>query len=103
MTYESESLVAKYLVQKTEEHGGVARKVSYENRKGAPDWFLFFPRGLLIMVETKSTTGKLSALQVQEARTLGDLGHVVRTVSSCATIDVLFSEFFPEGVTSLYA
>ena len=102
MTYESESSVAKYLLKRTKALGGVARKVSYESRKGAPDWFLFFPEGVLIMVETKSTTGRLSALQTVEAQTLGDLGHVVRKVSSRATVDAMIQEFFLEGAVSVY-
>lgn len=93
--YESEKSVVDYLLKRASEHRCVARKVRYENRKGAPDWWLFFPSGELFIVETKSTTGKLSALQEQEIALLREMGQNVFVIGSRADVD----DFFETSIT----
>lgn len=91
-----EADIAKYLLKKTREHLGIARKVSYEGRNGAPDWWLFFPQGLLVIVETKRPAGSLRAVQSQELQALEGMGQNTEVAYTYADVDSIFDRYFPD-------
>lgn len=91
-----EADIVKHLLKRTREHLGIARKVSYEGRNGAPDWWLFFPLGLLIIVETKRPTGSLRAVQTQELLALEGMGQNTEVAYTYQDVDALFDKYFPD-------
>lgn len=76
----SEAELERRLVRSVKALGGVVRKVSWVNRRGAPDRLLLFPSiGRAVFVELKAAGGKLHPLQRAEAEILASSGLEVRS------------------------
>ena len=87
-----EADIMHYFKREVEKRGGVARKVVYQGRNGAPDWQVFFPNGKLIMVELKAPNKKPHRDQAKELELLTKLGFTAVCVDSKAQIDELLKE-----------
>jgi hypothetical protein len=61
-------------------HGAMCRRTA--RTLGEPDWILLAPGGKLLMIECKSSTGKLSIEQQAIAAHAAKLGHIVHVVRS---------------------
>ena len=72
-----ESAIEKYLVAQAKARGAFVRKVTYQGRKGAPDRWLFYPHGFLLIVELKRPGEKPEPLQLVEMQKLRDLGIAI--------------------------
>lgn len=85
-----ESTVEDSVVAWAENHGWIARPMSYRGRRGCRDYD-FYRAGRIVMIEfKKSSGGKLSGNQVRERERLAKAGitiHVVNTV--CDGINLL--------------
>lgn len=57
-----EGKLKAYLVKRSRELGLYAYKLSFENRRGAPDWMIV-GNGKLCFIELKTPAGTLSACQ----------------------------------------
>ena len=90
----AEGHVENYLRKRVKELGGEYRKTIYQGRKGAPDLWCFFPGGKLIIGETKSKVGELSAVQKAEIARLRELGQTVGVAYSREDVDEILSEVF---------
>lgn len=87
-----EGLVVEALKRAVKAQGGIARKVHWEGRSGAPDWFVML-NGRHAFVECKSEKGTLTQQQMLEhnrMRTHG--GCEVYVVRSVDDIDVVLGK-----------
>lgn len=84
-----ESDIARYLIKRVAEIGGICRKVAWEGRSGAPD-YLVMCGGIHIFVETKAPGKKPRPSQLREfAAMLEHGGLAVVIVSTFQDIDAL--------------
>lgn len=89
----SEWLVEAYLRKRVKELGGFYRKVVYQGRSGSPDDWCFFSGGRLLIIECKSSTGRLSAVQKREIQLLKKKGFKVAVVYSKEDVDEVLDAF----------
>ena len=82
-----ESAIEKYLVAQAKARGAFVRKVAYHGRKGAPDRWLFYPRGFLLIVELKRPGEKPEPLQLDEMQKLRNAGFYVAWADSKERVD----------------
>lgn len=75
-----ESDIEKKLVREIRKLGGRAYKWVSPGNDGVPDRLIFLPGGVIIPVELKTKTGKLSKLQIAQIRTLTELGSCVTVI-----------------------
>lgn len=94
MSEARENGVEAYLDKAVREVGGLTRKWVAPGRRGQPDRLCFFPRGYLVIVETKRPVGgTLSPDQEREIRRLLDLGFDVRVISDRIGVRHLIAEY----------
>lgn len=82
VVYLKESKVAKRLIAKIEQLGGLCLKNEIPTYDGFPDRTVLLPGGLVYFVETKASKGKLSDIQkltIPELRALGLNVEVIYT------------------------
>jgi hypothetical protein len=84
-----ESAIEKYLVAQAKARGAFVRKVTYQGRKGAPDRWLFYPRGFLLIVELKRPGEKPEPLQLNEMQKLRNAGFYVAWADSREKVDAI--------------
>ena len=82
-----ESVIEKYLAALAKARGAFVRKVTYQGRKGAPDRWLFYPHGFLLIVELKRPGEKPEPLQLDEMRKLRNAGFYVAWADSKERVD----------------
>lgn len=89
-----EGKVRDHLIARCKELGIEARKVRYEGRKGAWDWWLFFPdqwrlgrHAGLAIVELKAEGEPLEHHQIEEGKVYAAAGIVHAKLDSCEAID----------------
>lgn len=68
-----ESLVARAMIAAVKQKGGIARKLEFSGRAGAPD-YLVAVNNRIAFIELKSDRGKLSDIQRAEFSTLAKYG-----------------------------
>ena len=85
-----ESYIEKHVVKAAEAAGFMQRKISYVNRRGAPDRFFFGPGGRLILVEFKKGGEKPEPHQEREIARLRNLGFEVHVIDNVADGRALF-------------
>lgn len=68
------------LVTEVRKHGGRAYKFVSPGNDGVPDRLVVMPGGVVIFVELKSDTGRLSPQQKVQLKRLEDLGQAVEVV-----------------------
>lgn len=69
--------IERKLVRGVTALGGRAYKWISPGNAGVPDRIVFFPGGMIILVELKTETGKLSPLQTVQIKRLSSLGTPV--------------------------
>lgn len=81
--------VAAYLTNRVKQTGGVAYKIKFEQRRGAPDYLVAFPapHHFFGLVETKAPSGALDNHQLRMQYVLSLSGCPVFTVWSKDDID----------------
>lgn len=89
---ESEKIVERYLRTEVARLGGFHRKVIYQGRHGSPDDWCFFPDGMLIIVECKTTGEKPTQEQVREIKRLRDMGQLVFVADSKSIVDLILEQ-----------
>ncbi len=77
-----ESRLQEKCVQEAKERGILVFKTVAVGRRGYPDLTLHFRGGITVLVELKTPTGKLSALQARLIRELKDYGVCVRVIDN---------------------
>lgn len=75
-----ESRIERALVRGIKRAGGWAIKLVSPGNAGVPDRLVLLPGGLVIFVELKQDTGRLSPLQKEMHTRLRELGMLVRTL-----------------------
>lgn len=88
-----ENYVEDYLRRKVTENGGMFRKVTYQGRSGAPDLWCFFPKGKLVIVESKASDGRLSKQQEAEIARLRHYGQTVLVAYSREDVDKIIDTY----------
>ena len=87
-----ESSVERNLVKGIRKLGGMALKFVSPGHAGVPDRLVLLPGGRIIFVELKTTTGRLSALQLVTRINLTELGFSVRTLHGTEEVDQFLEE-----------
>ena len=87
-----ESAVERKLVKGIRKLGGVALKFVSPGHAGVPDRLVLLPGGRIIFVELKTTTGRLSALQLVTHINLTELGFPVCTLHGTEEVDQFLRE-----------
>lgn len=75
-----ESELERILVEEVRKAGGKAYKWISPGNDGVPDRIVFLPGGKICFVELKTNTGKVSAKQKIQIKTLESLGQDARIV-----------------------
>lgn len=88
-----ENKIEKYLCEQATLRNAVVRKVTYQGRRGAPDRWLFFPDGMLLIVECKAFGETPDPLQLHEMKVLRKHGYAVAWVDSRVAARKLLDDF----------
>lgn len=83
----NEKIVETYLVMQVKAMGGEAYKFTSPQRRFVPDRICVFPGNLVIFVECKSKTGKLSPGQIREIDKLLAMNQYAVVLSSKQEVD----------------
>jgi hypothetical protein len=87
-----EPAVELHLRKEIERLGGVCRKWVSPGHVGVPDRICFLPGAMVVFVEVKTDTGKLSVRQEREIATLRALNADVKVVYGIEGVDCLIRE-----------
>ena len=82
-----EKEIEKKLVDGIRKLGGRAYKWVSPGNDGVPDRIVFLPKGLVLFVELKTETGKLTALQEVQIGRLKALGQNVRVLHGIREVE----------------
>lgn len=86
----SEGYVQKEVVKFAEARGWLGRKMKYEGRSGAPDFFFFGPGGKILIVEFKAPDEKPRIQQEREHKRLRALGFTIHVIDNVEAGKALF-------------
>lgn len=90
-----EGKIQKYAKEKFEALGGLVRKLSYENRVGAPDLLVILPGGIIWFVEVKKDENTKPDLhQLREHERMRKRGASVFVVGSIKQVDDLIANYY---------
>ncbi|WIL01955.1 VRR-NUC domain-containing protein [Salmonella phage S4lw] len=90
-----EGRVQKYAKERFEALGGLVRKLSYENRVGAPDLLVVLPGGIIWFVEVKKDEDtKPDPHQLREHERFRKRGANVFVVGSFKQVDKLIEHYY---------
>ena len=90
-----EGVVQKYAKERFEAMGGLVRKLSYENRVGAPDLLVILPGGIVWFVEVKKDENtKPDPHQIREHERMRKRGANVFVVGSIKQVDTLIASYY---------
>lgn len=90
-----EGRVQKYAKERFEALGGLVRKLSYENRVGAPDLLVILPSGIVWFVEVKKDENtKPDPHQLREHERMSKRGANVFVVGSFKQVDDLIASYY---------
>lgn len=92
MIREKESEIERYFVTEIKRHGGLCIKVIPDYARGFPDRCVILPRGGVIWVELKRSTGAVAAAQKIQHEKLRRLGQRVEVLWSRVEVDRLLQE-----------
>jgi len=84
--------IERYLVRRTNEHGGVAYKWVSPGRVGVADRIVLLPGGVVWFVELKTTKGRLSPWQKLFAADMRRMGVNYIVIRSKEEVDQWFSD-----------
>ena len=85
--------IKKYLLQEVKKHGGIARKLSYENRKNAPDWMIVLNG--MVLIELKKPGDLPSPAQQREIDEIINNGGRAGYINSLKGVDQLMYSMRP--------
>ena len=88
-----ESTLQADCVKKAKEFGVLAYKMICVGRRGFPDLLLIFSGGLVVFVELKTPTGRLSAIQKRTIKRMKEQGAKVYVIDSIESFTGLL-EFY---------
>lgn len=91
-----ESKLEKYLIEQADRIGGLYRKQTNPGRRGVLDRALYFPHGLLVVVEMKAPGQDLESLQRRETRLLKERGFWVEKIDFFDQVDALMRKVVEE-------
>ena len=86
-----ESNIEQYLIKKVKERDGLCIKLV--GLVGIPDRMVLLPIRIIIFVETKTATGKLSPLQKWWQKALVKLGFTYLVIRSKEEVNTLISQY----------
>lgn len=90
-----EGRVQKYAKERFEAVGGLVRKLSYENRVGAPDLLVILPGGIIWFVEVKKDENtKPDPHQLREHERMRKRGANVFVVGSVKQVDAIIASYY---------
>lgn len=90
-----EGVVQKYAKDRFEALGGLVRKLSYENRVGAPDLLVLLPGGVIWFVEVKKDEKtKPDPHQLREHERMRKRGANVFVVGTKEEVDTLIANYY---------
>lgn len=90
-----EGRVQKYAKERFEALGGLVRKLSYENRVGAPDLLVVLPGGIIWFVEVKKDENtKPDPHQLREHERMRKRGANVFVVGSMKQVDTIIAHYY---------
>lgn len=90
-----EGKIQKYAKDRFEALGGLVRKLSYENRVGAPDLLVILPGGIVWFVEVKKDENtKPGPHQLREHERMRKRGATVFVVGSFKQVDTLIANYY---------
>ncbi|NLL84433.1 MAG: VRR-NUC domain-containing protein [Lentisphaerae bacterium] len=84
--------IERALVRMAKERGGECIKWTSPGCVGIPDRILFLPNGIVIFIELKTETGKLSPQQKRRIARLRSLGATVEVVYGMSNLVSLFDK-----------
>jgi len=82
-----EAVIERYLVRAVQARGGLALKVEWIGRRGAPDRVVFLPGGVIVFVEVKAPGRTAKPHQVREHERMRALGVHVEVVDTKDKVD----------------
>ena len=88
----AEAYVEDYLRKESRRRGWLCYKFVSPGRSGVPDDIIVTDRGVVAFVECKSSTGRLSALQVAQITHLQEHQTIVRVVFSRDEVDKVLDD-----------
>jgi hypothetical protein len=86
-----ESTIEQYLIKRIKERGGLCIKLT--GLVGLPDRLILLPVRIIIFIETKTVTGKLSPLQKWWKKALTNLGFAHLIIRSKEEVNDLISQY----------
>jgi NADPH-dependent 2,4-dienoyl-CoA reductase/sulfur reductase-like enzyme len=86
-----ESTIEQYLIKRIKERGGLCIKLT--GLVGLPDRLILLPVRIVIFIETKTATGKLSPLQKWWQKALTNLGFAYLIIRSKEEVNDLISQY----------
>ena len=86
-----ESNIEQYLIKKVKERDGLCIKLT--GLVGLPDRLILLPVRIVIFIETKTATGKLSPLQKWWQKSLTNLGFTHLVIRSKEEVNTLISQY----------
>lgn len=98
-----EGRIQKYAKDRFEALGGLVRKLSYENRVGAPDLLVILPGGIVWFVEVKKDENtKPDPHQIREHERMRKRGANVFVVGSIKHVDTLIADYYSKHIPQQY-
>ena len=98
-----EGRVQKYAKERFEDLGGLVRKLSYENRVGAPDLLAILPGGIVWFVEVKKDENtKPDPHQLREHERMRKRGANVFVVGSIKQVDTIIADYYSKHIPQQY-
>lgn len=85
----AETAVEKYLNKKIKELGGLTRKYVSPGHVGVADRLCFLPRGIVFLVEIKSSVGEETVPQIRERTRMLKLGQNATIIYGKKGVDKL--------------
>ena len=82
-----EATVERHLVRRAKQLGGMALKIEWIGRRGAPDRVVFLPGGVVWFVELKAPGKKPKPHQIREHNRLRALGVTVMVIDTKEQVD----------------
>lgn len=98
-----EGKIQKYAKERFEALGGLVRKLSYENRVGAPDLLVILPGSIVWFVEVKKDENtKPDPHQLREHERMRKRGANVFVVGSIKQVDTLIADYYSKHIPQQY-
>ena len=89
----TEGALQRYFKAACVRNGILWRKIRFEGRRGCPDNLIAY-EGRIVLVELKSPSkkGRLSALQIEQAKKFAQVGVKVRVADNQETVDEIIKQ-----------